>query len=264
MSKLTRREMITAMGGAVIGGTLATAVPSVAGPSLPVGKVWAPKKLDAKACLPYAYEGYWHKGYGCCYGVFYSIVGTMAEKYGAPYNTYPFHMMEVGKSGISNWGTICGALLGAASAFALFWGRKERDAMVDELFRWYETAKFPMYDPKGEARVKGDIPQHACGSVLCHISVSTWCAETGIAAKTKTRSERCARLTADVAAKAIEIMNAKIDGKFVPAYPVQDSVSYCGECHGNGKESPIVKGKQDCMSCHGDNEATGNKFKDHP
>lgn len=264
MNSVTRRQMMTALGGAVVGGAIASAVPSIAAPALPVGQTWTPHKIDANEAAPYAYEGYWHKGYGCCYGTFYSIVGVMAEKYGAPYNTFPFHMMEVGKSGISGWGTICGALLGAASAFAVFWGRKERDAMVTELFRWYEQHPFPKYDPAGDARVAGELSTGVANSVLCHISVSKWCYETGIPAKSKTRSERCARLTADVAIKAIEIMNAKIDGNFNALYAKQDSVAYCGDCHGNGKESPILKGKQDCTPCHSGSEHTQDKFNDHP
>ena len=68
-------------------------------------------------------------------------------------------MLEVGKGGISDWGTICGALLGPASAYALFWGRKERNAMVSELYRWYETAKLPIFNPGEAAKgVKGDLP----------------------------------------------------------------------------------------------------------
>jgi len=73
----------------------------------------------------------------------------------------------------------------------------------------------------------------------------------------KERSERCARITADVAQKTVQIMNAKIDGTFVFA-GYSESVEYCGQCHGKGMESDIAKGKMDCLACHGD------KFNDHP
>ncbi|GFM31726.1 hypothetical protein [Desulfovibrio subterraneus] len=85
-----------------------------------------------------------------------------------------------------------------------------------------------------------------------------------IDANSKVRSERCGRLTADVAMKAIEIMNAKIDGTFKGAFAKQDSVAYCGDCHGKGKESPLLKGKQDCTPCHSGTDHTQNKFKNHP
>ena len=47
-----------------------------------------------------AYEGYWYKGYACGYGAFYSIIGLLGEKYGAPYNQFPFSMLEANKGGI--------------------------------------------------------------------------------------------------------------------------------------------------------------------
>ena len=172
---------------------------------------WKPHKLDVEAVQKVAYEAYHNKGYACGYGVFYSIVGSLAEQYGAPYNQFPFSMLEVFKGGISDWGTICGCLGGAASAYALFWGRKERDAMVDELFHWYSTTNLPIYNP-ADAKVSLDKTKPTIAeSQLCHISVSRWCAANGIGEKSKERSERCARLTADTAGRACEIFNAKIE-----------------------------------------------------
>ena len=83
----------------------------------------------------------------------------------------------------------------------------------------------------------------------------------------KQRSERCGRLTADVAAKTAEILNAKIDaGKdYKGVFPVQKSVSYCGECHQTkGNEANWAKGTMDCTPCHSGAKGTMNKFKDHP
>jgi len=151
MNGVSRRDALGLLGGATLGGLLAGlgVVGLNAGDSFAAkddkaaAALWTPHKLDPAECAPVAHFGYYHQGYGCCYGAFESIVGGMGRKHGAPYNQFPFAMMEVGKSGISDWGTICGALLGAASAMALFWGRKERDPMVTELFRWYEKTAFP-------------------------------------------------------------------------------------------------------------------------
>lgn len=146
---------------------------------------WKPHKLDVEAVQKVAYEAYHNKGYACGYGVFYSIVGSLAEQYGAPYNQFPFSMLEVFKGGISDWGTICGCLGGAASAYALFWGRKERDAMVDELFHWYSTTNLPIYNP-ADAKVSLDKTKPTIAeSQLCHISVSRWCAANGIGEKAR-------------------------------------------------------------------------------
>lgn len=229
---------------------------------------WTPHKLDPKECAQVAYEGYWYKGYACGYGCFYSIIGVLGEKYGAPYNQFPFTMLEANKGGISDWGTICGALYGAAAAFALFWGRDERTPMVNELYRWYETTKLPIYNPGELAQgVKGDIPSNISGSVLCHISVSKWCHEHNIESSDKRRNERCGRLTADVSQKAVEIFNRKIEqgANFKTTFPVQDSVEYCGTCHQTkGNEANWAKGVMDCTPCHSGSDATQNMFKDHP
>ncbi|MHC1713852.1 MAG: C-GCAxxG-C-C family protein [Solidesulfovibrio sp.] len=264
---LNRRAMLGTLGGLVVGGALAATVgPVAAAPfdqtSAPFG--WTPHKLDPIPCAKVAYDGYWFNDYGCCYGSFYAIIGTMAEKFGAPYNQFPFTMMEVGKSGISEWGTICGALLGVASAYSLFWGRKERNPMVSELFSWYEKTAFPMFDPGDAAKgVKGALPTCQSDSVLCHISVSRWCHVSKLAQSSKERSERCSRITADVAAKGIAILNAKIDGTFKPTGK-SESVAYCGECHDKGKQADNAKGLMDCKPCHGGSEHVQDKFKNHP
>ena len=229
---------------------------------------WKPHKLDPAECALVAYDGYWHKGYACGYGVFYGIIGVMGEKYGAPYNQFPFAMLEANKGGISDWGTICGALYGAAAAYALFWGRDERTPMVNELYRWYEKTSLPIFNPGEAAKgVKGNLHQNASGSVLCHISVSKWCYASQTEATSKARNERCGRLTADVCRKAVEILNAKIDqGKdFKGVFAKQDSVKACGECHQTkGNEANWAKGVMDCTPCHDGRSALMNKFKDHP
>lgn len=267
--------MLGALGGLAVGSTVASVVGTgIAAEAKPKrfeqvnGDFgWKPHKLDPAICAPVAYQGYWHNDYACGYGTFYGIIGMMGEKYGAPYNQFPFTMLEANKAGISGWGTICGALYGAAAAFALFWGRNERDAMVDELFRWYEATKLPIFNPGDAAHgVKGDIPSNASGSVLCHVSVSRWCFTHKKAESSKDRNERCARLTADVCTKAIEIINAKIEGgkDWKGALKKQESVKYCTECHAKGKDADNMKGKMDCTPCHSGSEHTQNKFKDHP
>jgi len=262
VEEVSRREMLGWLGGAALGGLgmgvfaagegLAAKRKNVPRAEPPAkGQLWVPHRLDAAQCAPLAYDGYWEDGLGCCYGAFHSIIGTLGRKYGAPYDQFPFRMMEVGKSGISDWGTVCGALLGAASALALFWGRKERDPMVTELFRWYEKTALPIFEPGQAKGVAGSLPTHVSGSVLCHLSVSTW------------RHERCARVTADVAAKAIEIMNARLDGSFAPLLKSRAEAG-CLDCHGKGKASPILKGRMDCTPCHPDGVHVQDKFRNHP
>ncbi len=270
---ITRRALIGSLGGIAVG----CAISSSIGTSFAIDKKmnrfeqvngnfgWKPHKLDPEECAAVAYDGYWHKGLGCAYGSFYAIIGLMGEKYGEPYNQFPFSMLEVGKGGIADWGTICGALLGPASAFALFWGRKERNAMVSELYRWYETANLPIYDPGSAAQgVKGKLPTNVANSVLCHVSLSRWCFESKLEASSKDRKERCGRITADATYQAVKIMNAKIDNAFTPVVAKQESVKYCTDCHSKGNEADNMKSVMDCTPCHSGNEHLANKFENHP
>jgi len=273
MDKINRRDMLSLLGVALAGAAFMAGPGSLfaaeaqkrpfALAQLPFS--WIPKNLDQKDIGTTAYKGYDYKGYGCSFGVFYGIIGLMGEIYGKPYSDFPFTMMEVGKGGISNQGTICGALLGGASALSLFWGRKERDPMTEQLFRWYETQTLPIYKPEGKSiYFEGDLPGTQSDSVLCHISVGKWTYASGFSEKSEQRSERCARITADVALKTWEIIQAKMDGTSVNWFEKSASRKLCGECHDTGKESPILKGKMECSPCHSGAVGTQNKFKDHP
>ena len=197
----------------------------------------------------------------------------MGEQYGAPYNAFPFSMWEIGKSGFAEWGALCGTLVGAAGALAMFWGRKDRDEMTDELFRWYEITAFPVYQPADLASKVGipkeKLPTSVADSVLCHISVSRWAYTTGLPANGKERSERCARITADVARKTAEIINAKMDGTYKNSMAFSKTQKTCTtpDCHGGNADKfkvPNLKGKMDCEPCHTGSKAVMDKRKDHP
>lgn len=275
----SRRTVLAGFGGLVAGSVVAnmagttslvhaadnTKMPRFAQPGGDF--TWTPHKLDPDECARVAYEGYYYKGYGCGYGAFYAIIGLLAEKYGAPYNTFPFYMLTTNKSGISGWATICGALYGAAAAFGIFWNTKQRGPLVDELFKWYEDVPLPIYNPQADfIGVKGDVPQTVAHSVLCHVSASKWAQETGNPVNSKIRSERCGRITADVAKQACIIYNRKIDegDNFKSAFARNAEDAKCMTCHGKGKEYDWAKGKMTCQPCHGGSDSVQNKFVDHP
>ncbi len=271
MTTITRRQILglgsAAVGGLVVG-TVAAPVPAVAGLEPETAPFsWTPRILDPKETAPIAHQRFYHQGYGCGYGVFYSTIGLMGEKFGDPYKNFPFSMMEMGKSGVSDWGTLCGALIGAVAAMSLFWGRKDRDAMVMELFRWYELTAFPNYLPPADIKAgkAGVLPKSVSDSVLCHISVSKWCEASGFAADSPERSERCSRVTADVSAKVVEIMNAKINKTFTGTLSISKEQAKCTVpgCHGNKADkfaSPVLKSKMDCTPCHSGSKATMDKL----
>ncbi|SIO15608.1 C-GCAxxG-C-C family (seleno)protein [Halodesulfovibrio marinisediminis] len=182
--------------------------------TFPDSPAWQPQPVDSAKAERMAYDGC-IGGYGCCYAAFYSIIGQMAEKHGAPYKDFPFHSMKAGRSGIGGWKSTCGALIGAAFAYGMFYEKKEHNELVRELFHWHDITELPVYRPKTNCKLDVDIPSSISGSVLCTTSKARWAYASGFPIKSKECSERCARLTADVARKAVEIFNAKIDGTFV-------------------------------------------------
>lgn len=200
----------------------------------------------------------------------YALIGLMGEKYGAPYRNYPFSSAEFGKSGIADWCGTCGSLIGAAMSLALFWGRKERDPMINELFRWYEITALPVFKPApGSCKVDGPLPTSVSDSIICHISVARWCSKNDIPAGSPERSERCGRITADVARRTAEIINAKIDGTFKVTLTKSETQQSCIKegCHGGKKEkwaNPYLKGQMDCTPCHSGSKATQDKTRNHP
>jgi hypothetical protein len=132
--------------------------------------------------------------------------------------------------------------------------------MIDALFRWYEKAALPIYSPAAQVKLDFTPTPTVADSPLCHVSVSRWCYKTGNDMHGEERSERCARVTADVATKAAEILNAKIDGKLIQSTPSHHAVT-CNACHDKGKVSDIAKGKMDCGTCHDGHLAS--KFLPH-
>ena len=155
-----------------------------------------------------------------------------------------------------------GSLNGACALITLIAGR-DYGKIINELMAWYGTTPFPsdpanQYASKHEYLVeeyKSDqvLPTTVSGSPLCHVSVNTWCRETGFASGSKQRAERCARLTGDVAAKAAELLNSHALGNFVRS---DFETIECTDCHfmGENYESgQFIIGKgSNCDDCHGE------------
>jgi hypothetical protein len=93
----------------------------------------------------------------------------------------------------------------------------------------------------------------ACGSPLCHASVSDWCKVSGKKVGSADRKDRCAKLTGDVAAKAVEMLNALADAKLSVGWKPTPEYATCMGCH-NGPNSMLdnEQGKMNCVPCHGD------------
>jgi hypothetical protein len=126
---------------------------------------------------------------------------------------------------------------------------KVRDGLISELFNWYASTLLPTYAP-AKPKLPAEILTTRADSLLCHLSATIWCEAAEKKPSSPERAERCARLAADVAGKAAQLLNQRLEGAtFAPA-PL-NSASLCLECHGKGKDAEISKGNMSCTSCHG-------------
>lgn len=214
-------------------------------------------QLDPEVVRKKAHDAFWG-GYACSAGAFDGIIATLAEVVGEPYLNFPTKMMIFGHGGGAGWGTICGALNGSCAAISLVCEKAVSDVLVSELFGWYTQAKFPSDESNTYARDHAynhndfdmALPQNSCSSPLCHISVSEWCSVADTPVGDNQRKERCARLAGDVAAKAVELLNAQFNGTFTSEYVTPESTTTCLACHGSSGMEHNVASKMDCVQCH--------------
>jgi hypothetical protein len=250
---LSRRQLLIAGGAglasaSLIGRAAAQVQPPAAGPNAgnPMAKLPWPyaKPLDPDKAGDRGQAGY--KKLQCMYGAFEAMVAPVAEQLGAPYTSFPFEMMQFGAGGIAGWGTICGALNGAAAALKIL--SPKPDAAIDALFHWYETEALPDYVPAGGAKFPNI--KTVARSPLCHQSVSVWINASGKKTYSPERSERCGLITACVARKAVMLLNDQVAGKALPV--ISGPAKTCGGCHEKGGVLENTRSKMNCTPCHDD------------
>lgn len=250
--KTTGLGLGVAVGTLVFGPGIASAAE---GSAAPVAEGAFPYvNLDPREGMLRGHAGYWKSG--CAYGAFYAITSMLREKVGGPYTQVPYRMMAWGRGGGANWGTLCGALTGACAAINLAAADADVNKLVSELMGWYSTFSFPSTDATkmgvagaftqtAKAYPKIELIQTTSNSPLCHVSNATWIAASGIPLGDDRRKERCARLTADVVAKTISMLNDYKAGTFVPVFKMNEETETCLGCHEQHQE-----GKMSCTECH--------------
>ncbi|MGQ9491630.1 MAG: C-GCAxxG-C-C family protein [Anaerolineae bacterium] len=200
----------------------------------------------------------------CAYGAFSAIMQQLADKVGFPYDQFPVDVMRFGAGGVAGQGTLCGALLGSAMAISLVVAPDTAKKMISDLIAWYSQTPFPSetankYATNHEYLVteyKSDkaLAQSVSKSPLCHVSVTEWCKASHFASGSPERAERCGRLTGDVAAHAVELLNAQFAGSFAATYKLSSESQVCMTCHTKGENFEMGNFTQgqpgECLLCH--------------
>lgn len=255
MTGFTRREVLSSVGLAAGAGLLACRAAELragenAGTDAFKGRTLVP--LDAAVVADKAYRIY-PEG-ACMYATFASIVSSLGELVGEPYRSFPVDMMRYGEGGISGWGTVCGALNGAAAVIGLIYPGKDRSRRADlvtELFSWYEQSQLPKFRPTQtvvSAEIPSSIARSVSQSVVCHVSVSRWCKVSHCDATSPEKRERCRRLTADVVRKTVELLNRSQEpaSRFVE---LSQETNSCLACHGKADRADAMVNMR-CNTCH--------------
>jgi hypothetical protein len=258
----TTKSVVAVSVGAVAGSAISASggqprqLPISAGAAAIPAWPWPYKKLDREDVRKRAHKFYYDGG--CCYGAFNGLLAALVDAVGEPFTLMPPQMMFYGGGGGAGWGTLCGALNGAAALINLVVDRTNANAIISELFGWYTEVQFPS-DISNDYAVqhaflvnRNDKPllQTVSTSTLCHASVSTWCTDAGVKASAPERAERCARLTGDVAARAVELLNNFVDGQFRPVFVPSKSVTGCMSCHSSAIGNVQSGVKMECQQCH--------------
>jgi hypothetical protein len=246
-----RRTLMTSLAGlgALAGLAGAAGVAAQASPDkapVPIDAMrkvpWPYRPLDPDAVADQAFAVF--QNGACMLGVFEPIVRGVAEQLGTPYTAFPFAMFTYGAGGVRGWGTLCGTLNGAAAAFALL--SAEPGPLTAALFSWYEREALPDVVPHG-ARSRNVAV--VAGSVLCHASVTRWCAKSGKRFASPERFERCGALAASVARKAVLLLNAQSEGRLSVPH-LDQATAGCLDCHGAKGELGNTSGRMACSPCH--------------
>ena len=139
--------------------------------------------LDVETVRINAHDDFCTEGKGCCYAAFNGMVNLLRAQLPETFPSFPSEIMYYGHGGVAGWGTICGAINGAAACISLVCDKATSDQLINELCGWYTEALFPTdisntYATEGTfTATKSDevLTQNSCDSVLCHISVTKWC-----------------------------------------------------------------------------------------
>lgn len=258
MENLSRRRLITGVGAFALGAVFTKFGSFVSKAEAKGGTTekwpWPYEKLDPAKTAELAYNE-WYRIF-CGGAVISSIFSQLAEKIGGPYKSFPVDSFIVLEGGMAGWGTICGSLAGANIVSNVIIGPRiagpdcEHGHVIgSNIMKWYSETNLPTFVPANPKANKEKIVQTTSNSPLCHISVGKWMKASGFALGSPERKDRCARISATVAYKLVEDLNAWKDGKY------KEEIAWSAAKHFG------ITGQQNCNECHGSNIPTAPKAK---
>lgn len=210
--------------------------------------------LDPEVARLKTHTLYWN-GMDCGAGVLGGITECLKDAIGDPWNNFPIEIMLFGRGGGVSWGSLCGALNGAAAIVSLVVEKDPSVALINEIWGWYTTENLPTDAANNatytEIKYSGALPQNISGSPLCHQSVSQWCNVANKKVADIERKERCARLAGDIAAKTVQVLNAYFASTFVGTFSDPSGNATCLGCHGGAVLGNVMT-HMECASCHND------------
>lgn len=218
--------------------------------------IWKYSRLDPSETSKLAYDSY-SEG-SCMYATVKSVIVQLAEKFSESYASFPIHMFKYGHGGVGGYGTVCGALNGAAAVIGLLIQAKDiQDKMIADIFQWYEKESFPTFTPV-KSTYDFKPPKSKPNSVLCHASNTNWCKDSGFKLNSNERKERCRRLTADVAQKVVVALNEIHTNEYITNVHTDEASNTCLACHGKEGKVKNASVKMSCNSCH--SESVGHRI----
>ena len=201
----SRREFLKSVGKVAVAASVASVIPMSA-MAEEATHPYTYAKIDPEAAADRAYARFSELG-GCCVGVVAGLVDCLAEAVGAPYTSFPVKMFQNGAAGYGQ-NSLCGCLGGAAAVIGLVCEAADSKACLKEVMDWYKTSTLPAYDRGSAPAVAQVVP----GSPNCADSLLqffTAAPQINYDMSHPDRINRCACLTADVARKTAEVLNAK-------------------------------------------------------
>ena len=201
----SRREFLKNVGKGAVAASVASVIPMSAMAEAPAAHPYPYYKLDPEKVADCAYKRFSELG-GCCVGVVAGLVESLAAAGGEPFASFPVKMFQNGAAGYGQ-NSLCGCLGGAAAVIGLVCEAADSKAVLKEVMDWYKTSTLPTYD-RGTAPA---IAQVVPGSVNCADSLLKFfeaAPSVNYDMSNPDRINRCRCLTADVARKTAEALNA--------------------------------------------------------